>query len=393
MESDLETTELQDGLSLITLGTESRAEGEPRFPMELFLEILRHLSNGFVTNYGGLLAVRWFLGVTEAGLSPGVNYYLSCWYKREEFGLRAAVFFSAATVSGAFGGLISAGIGSGMQHVGGQPAWAWIFILEGLVTIVIGVLSFWMVVDFLTPKERDMVVRRLQEDEQFSAAGEGFQWKSIIDSLRDWRTWFTPSIVSALVPIYVWACILTIGVGFMADRYKTRIKFNMIFLTLGAAGYIILIASRNAALSYFAIYLAASGIFPLIPNTVTLIANNVEGSYKRSVSLAMVISWGNINGAVSSNIYHANQKPWYPLGHGIVLVYIVIGMVSNIVYYYFTSRENAARDRGERDEAIGGEPLLKGELRDGKGQGGWYATIEDAKTAKGDNWSGYRYIL
>ncbi|KAL8287660.1 hypothetical protein RQP46_003518 [Phenoliferia psychrophenolica] len=404
LEQDLRLTDQQ---YLITLAVFFISYAVFEVPSNVLLK----LSNGFVTNYGGLLAVRWFLGVTEAGLFPGVNYYLSCWYKREEFGLRAAVFFSAATVSGAFGGLISAGIGSGMQHVGGQPAWAWIFILEGLVTIVIGVLSFWMVVDFLTPKERDMVVRRLQEDEQFSAAGEGFQWKSIIDSLRDWRTWvgmgaymgvdgplyafslFTPSIVSALVPIYVWACILTIGVGFMADRYKTRIKFNMIFLTLGAAGYIILIASRNAALSYFAIYLAASGIFPLIPNTVALIANNVEGSYKRSVSLAMVISWGNINGAVSSNIYRANQKPWYPLGHGIVLVYIVIGMVSNIVYWYFTKRENAARDRGERDEAIGGEPLLKGELRDGKGQGGWYATIEDAKAAKGDNWSGYRYIL
>lgn len=53
------------------------------------------------------LAVRWCLGVAEAGLFPGVNYYLSCWYKRSEFGLRAALFFSAATASGAFGGLLA----------------------------------------------------------------------------------------------------------------------------------------------------------------------------------------------------------------------------------------------------------------------------------------------
>ncbi|KAK4704655.1 MFS transporter, ACS family, pantothenate transporter, partial [Phenoliferia sp. Uapishka_3] len=381
------------------------------------------LSNGFVTNYAGLTAVRWFLGVTEAGLFPGVN--LSCWYKRSEFGLRAAVFFSAATVSGAFGGLIAAGIGSGMEGVGGKPSWAWIFILEGLVTILVAIASFWVVADFpdtakfLTPREREIVVRRLQEDEQFSAAGEGFQWSAITQSLADWRTWvgmvaymgvdgplyafslFTPSIVKELgytatianlltVPIYVWACLLTIGVGFAADRYKTRIKFNLVFLAIGAAGYIILIASRNAALSYFAIYLAASGIFPLIPNTVALISNNVEGSYKRSVSLGMVISWGNLNGAVSSNIYRAVQRPWYPLGHGIVLCYIGLGVLSNLVYWYFTKKENDARDRGERDEAIGGVPLAKGELRDGKGHGGWYATIQDAKADKGDNWSGYR---
>ena len=71
---------------------------------------------------------------------------------------------------------------------------------------------------------------------------------------------------------------------------------------VGLAGYIILICSRNAALSYFGVYLAACGIYPNIPNTIAWVSNNVEGSYKRSVTLAMVISFGNINGAVSSNV-------------------------------------------------------------------------------------------
>jgi MFS family permease len=44
---------------------------------------------GFVTNWGGFMTARFFLGVTEAGLFPGVNYYLSCWYKRDEFAVRA----------------------------------------------------------------------------------------------------------------------------------------------------------------------------------------------------------------------------------------------------------------------------------------------------------------
>lgn len=53
---------------------------------------------GFVRSYGELLAARAMLGIFEAGLFPGVNYYLSCWYKRNEFGVRAAIFFSAAAV-------------------------------------------------------------------------------------------------------------------------------------------------------------------------------------------------------------------------------------------------------------------------------------------------------
>lgn len=62
------------------------------------------LSQGVVTSYGGLIVARFFLGMAEAGLFPGANYLLSGWYKRSEFGLRASIFFSAATASGAFGG-------------------------------------------------------------------------------------------------------------------------------------------------------------------------------------------------------------------------------------------------------------------------------------------------
>ena len=86
---------------------------------------------GFVKGFSGLMAARWFLGLTEAGLFPGINYYLSCWYKRSEFGIRAAIFFSAAAVSGSFGGLLAAAI-SQMKGIAGKPGWAWIFVGIGL---------------------------------------------------------------------------------------------------------------------------------------------------------------------------------------------------------------------------------------------------------------------
>lgn len=72
---------------------------------------------------------RWWLGVAEAGLFPGVNYYLSCWYKRSEFGIRAAIFFSAAALAGSFGGLLAAAIAQ-MDGIGGKPGWAWIFVSD-----------------------------------------------------------------------------------------------------------------------------------------------------------------------------------------------------------------------------------------------------------------------
>lgn len=82
-----------------------------------------------------------------------------------------------------------------MDGIGGKPAWAWIFIIEGLVTVVAGAISFWIIQDFpdnakfLTEAERTVVIRRLQSDDQFSAAGESFQMRYIWKSLRDWKTW------------------------------------------------------------------------------------------------------------------------------------------------------------------------------------------------------------
>lgn len=63
--------------------------------------------------------------MAEAGLFPGVNYYLSCWYRRGEFGIRAAIFFSAAALAGSFGGLLAAAIAQ-MDGIGGKRGWAWI---------------------------------------------------------------------------------------------------------------------------------------------------------------------------------------------------------------------------------------------------------------------------
>jgi len=378
---------------------------------------------GLVHNYGGLLGMRWMLGLFEAGLFPGVNYYLSCWYKRSEFGIRAAVFFSAATVSGAFGGLLAAAI-SNMDGIGGKPAWAWIFILEGLLTVIAGAASFWIIQDFpdtakfLTEPERTVVVRRLQQDDQFSAAGEKLKMRYIYQSLLDWKTWlgmllymgsdgplyafslFLPSIINQLgftatpanlltVPVYVLACIMTCLVGYVADRYGQRAYLNIFNCCVGAAGYIVLIASRNAALSYVGVFLAACGIYPNIPNTIAWVSNNVEGSYKRSVTLAMVISFGNINGAVSSNVYRGQDKPWYTLGHGIVLMYIGIGFICSILMLFFLKQENARRDRGERDEVIEGVNEHRTDLL----KNGKFASVEDAKREKGDQWSGYRYTL
>lgn len=87
---------------------------------------------GVLQSRAGFYVIRFALGVSEAGLFPGVVYYLSMWYSRQERQFRVALFFCAATLSGAFGGVLAWGIAH-MNGVGGLKGWRWIFILVSFV--------------------------------------------------------------------------------------------------------------------------------------------------------------------------------------------------------------------------------------------------------------------
>jgi MFS transporter, ACS family, DAL5 transporter family protein len=123
-------------------------------------------------------------------------------------------------------------------------------------------------------------------------------------------------------------------VGYAADKTGRRGVFNIIFGLIGCVGFVILVASRSAHLSYAATFLGAIGIYPCISNTLTWVGNNVEGVYKRGVSLGTVIAWGNLNGVMSSNIYRGPAAPWYRLGHSVVLGYLAVGLVFGSILNY-----------------------------------------------------------
>ena len=66
--------------------------------------------------------------------------------------------------------------------------------------------------------------------------------------------------------------------------------------SIGVLGFLILAVSKNAALSYFAVFLGAGGIYPCISNTITWVSNNCDGIYRRGITIGAVIAWGNMNG-------------------------------------------------------------------------------------------------
>lgn len=301
-----------------------------------------------------------------------------------------AIFFSAAAVSGSFGGLLAAAIEL-MDGIGGRPGWAWIFILEGLLTIVFAVASFWMVHDFpdqarfLSDEDRVRVVRRLKLDQQSSAEHEEWKVSYLIAGLKDWKMWlgmviymgcdmplyafslFLPSIIQELgwststvrsqllsVPPYAAAALLTVVIGFVADRTRQRGLCNIVVSLIGIAGFLMLLASTDPRVKYAGTFLGALGIYPCISNTISWMANNIEGVYKRGVVLGFVIGWGNLNGIVSSNIYF--NSPRYLEGHGVMVAYMTLFLFGGSLLMTTLLRiENKKRRQGKRDYRIEGK--------------------------------------
>jgi len=348
---------------------------------------------GIVRNYHGLLIARIFLGLTEAGLFPGVAYYLTMWYCRHEIQLRQALFFSAASIAGAFSGLLAFAIAK-MDGVGGLEGWRWIFILEGIVTVVVAIFAFFLLYDFpetagfLTPEEKAFVVHRLkyqgQVDPSSTAAGERqgpqvaeadeFRWAYVWQAFRDWQIWvnifvywgivcplygislFLPTIIKSLgyqsstaqlltVPIYITASILAVIVAWAADRTGRRSPFIIVPLFFMVIGFAMCIGTGNPRVVYAGVFIAACAIYPAFPGNITWLSNNLAGSYKRSAGMAIQIGVGNLGGAMASNFYRAADGPRYILGHALELGFIGLGILAAGILIFGYSRINKARDR------------------------------------------------
>ena len=102
--------------------------------------------------------------------STGILFYLSKWYTKKELNLRMAIFFSGSLIAGAFGNLIAAGILDGLDGALGHSAWRWLYIIEGVITIALGIAVAFILPDFpetwkrLTPEMKGIATRRLAID-------------------------------------------------------------------------------------------------------------------------------------------------------------------------------------------------------------------------------------
>lgn len=328
-----------------------------------------------------MLRCRKTIADNSPRLFPGVTYYITMWYRKHECGFRMALFFSAATAAGAFGGLLARGILE-MDGVGNYEGWRWLFILEGILTLVVAGVAYWVINDyprtakFLTEGERFEVEARLKLDR--NSLSDEFDMKYVWAAFKDWKIYvhmlitigiytplysvslFLPTIVKVMghsnetaqlmtVPPYVVACLFTIAAGWGADKMKQRGLFMAGFELMAIVGFIMLLSSGNAAVQYTGTFFAASGIYPLVPMGVAWNSNNIGGSLKRGVGIAMHVGFGNLGGAISAFIYLSKDSPRFKPGHAALLSTVSMSFCLTMFMHFYLKRENARREKWALD--------------------------------------------
>jgi predicted MFS family arabinose efflux permease len=175
---------------------------------------------GGVTSFAATTGVRFLLGVFEAGLFPGLVYYLTFWYKTDERSVRVAFILASATLAGAFGGAIAYAIGH-MNGARGMSAWRWLFIIEGVPSCLSALLVWFFLPDYpeehLKGRHREIALSRLRI-EGSKSHHRSMTKKDAIATLKDWRLYGHYAIYFGVgVPfssLSLFAPSITAGLGF-----------------------------------------------------------------------------------------------------------------------------------------------------------------------------------
>lgn len=149
------------------------------------------IGSAFVRSFETLVVCRVILGLCESGFFPCISLYITMVYNRQEQGLRFAYLFSATALAGMFGGLVATGI-TRIGNVGGLRAWSWLYIIEGLFSLLAVPWAWYSLPEHVTkanwwtPEERAGMELRDQKRLEYMGT-EKLDWTQVRSALKDWR--------------------------------------------------------------------------------------------------------------------------------------------------------------------------------------------------------------
>ncbi|KAJ5209320.1 hypothetical protein N7449_003699 [Penicillium cf. viridicatum] len=349
------------------------------------------VATAFVNDMSSASGIRFLLGVFEAGLLPGIAYYLSRWYRRSELAFRLSLYLVMAPLAGAFGGLLASGILM-LDHFGSLRSWRMIFAIEGIVTIGIGLIAFFTLTDrpetarWLSQEEKELAIARVKSERV--GVTEVLDKLDVAKTLRgifspvtlitgiifmlnnitvQGLSLFAPTIVKTIypnasvvsqqlhtVPPYVVGAFFTVLFPYLSWRFDHRLIFFVISPPLMIAGYIMFLASEDGMVRYGATFIIASGAFTFGAMCTANASANVISDTARSSAIGTTVMFGNIGGLISTWSFLPFDGPNYPIGNGLNLATSCTTLLLGAGLWAFIKWDNRRRAQVDVQAALAG---------------------------------------
>jgi len=286
----------------------------------------------FIKSPSGFYVMRFLLGAAEAGFFPGIILYLTYWYPARDRARTVALFSTAATLSGFVNSPIS---GKLLQMDGcqGLAGWQWLFLIEGIPAVLVGILVLFVLPDgprkarWLTEEEKNRLLTELENEEK-AGSGRKHRLSEVFTSGRVWllcaiyfllnvggygfEMWL-PQIIRNLSTLtefgigllngipYLVATILMVLNGRHSDRSGERRWHVALSALAGALGFIASAYAPNVALSLAALALAFAGVKSMVGPFWALSAASLSGT-AAAAGIAWINSVGNLGGFAGPKI-------------------------------------------------------------------------------------------
>ncbi|KAJ8653364.1 hypothetical protein O0I10_011015 [Lichtheimia ornata] len=336
-----------------------------------------------INGFASLVILRFLLGVFESGFFPGVIFFLTLFYKKNEIATRIALFWGSTVAAHAYAGILAYGI-LRLRGAQSMAGWQWLFLIEGIPTVLVAIIAWFYLPSSpetwsrLTLEEQRLAVSRLAIEDggqhhhhvSLRDLDDASNREQAIKALVDWKVWlwmvmffsgsvantsisnFLPLIVKGMgyndklsanlmsSPPYLGAVIVMIGMAYSSDKFQERTYHAIAGATFCLIGYVILTTLTARSALYAGICIVVAGVHTINPIMNAWLTSNIAPEMKRSVAAAMAVSANNSAGLLGSNIYRQSDAPRYLFGHTISLVFLCVFIVLALIQRWLLLRVN-----------------------------------------------------
>ncbi|KAL1304245.1 hypothetical protein AAFC00_000662 [Neodothiora populina] len=337
------------------------------------------------TSFTAMLMLRLCLGIAEAAFGPGIPFYLSFFFKRDELARRTGIFIAAAPLASSFAGSLAWLI---LRFAQGSSidGWRLLFIAEGFPNMLLAVVAWYIIPDtpgsasWLSAREQKIAALRLRTPTHnskpihrsaSSTKPHSLDWRAAAQTLRDPKSYLLASILFALnisfssLPVFLptivrnmgfsslaaqglsafpnlFAFIVVLATAALSDRYKSRSVPLIVHALAAATGYAVLATCPQMPepARYACLFPLTAGFFSAVTMVIVWTINNQVSDEGKAVGSSVLQVFGHVGSLVGQQLYSDVEAPYYSWSHGVCALFMLLAAALALVLRVVLGRAN-----------------------------------------------------